>query len=133
MLPGMVAKPRIAIVGAGNLGTALAVSLMHAGYQIEGIVARKSAKSSVRAKKLAQEVNAPLLFDLEGVGANLVWFCVPDAEVARVAASVADRFRARGRIALHSSGVLTSDELSLLRKKGAAVASVHPLMTFVQG
>ncbi len=133
MLPGMAAKPRIAIVGAGNLGTALAVSLMHAGYQIEGIVARKSAKSSVRAKKLAQEIHAPLLFDLEGIGANLVWFCVPDSEIAHAAASVAAGFRAKGRIALHSSGALTSDELNPLRKKGAAVASVHPLMTFVRG
>jgi predicted short-subunit dehydrogenase-like oxidoreductase (DUF2520 family) len=133
MLPGMAAKPCIAIVGAGNLGTALAVSLVRVGYPIEGIVARNSAKSSVRAKKLAKEINAPLLFDLEGVGANLVWFCVPDSEIARAAASVAARFRAKGKIALHSSGALTSDELNPLRKKGAAVASVHPLMTFVRG
>src|SRR5579863_6383448 len=89
MLPGMAAKPRIAIVGAGNLGTALAVSLKRAGYLIEGIVARKSGNSSVRAKKLAQEVNAPLLFDLEGVGANIVWFCVPDSEIARAGVSFA--------------------------------------------
>jgi predicted short-subunit dehydrogenase-like oxidoreductase (DUF2520 family) len=36
-------------------------------------------------------------------------------------------------VALHSSGALTSDELAALRKRGAAVASVHPLMTFVRG
>jgi predicted short-subunit dehydrogenase-like oxidoreductase (DUF2520 family) len=34
---------------------------------------------------------------------------------------------------LHSSGALTSDELATLRKSGASVASVHPLMTFVPG
>jgi predicted short-subunit dehydrogenase-like oxidoreductase (DUF2520 family) len=28
---------------------------------------------------------------------------------------------------------LTSDELNLLRRRGAAVASVHPMMTFVRG
>lgn len=39
----------------------------------------------------------------------------------------------RGKIALHSSGALTSDELGALRQKGASVASVHPLMTFVRG
>lgn len=133
MLPGMAAKPRIAIVGAGNLGTALAVSLMRAGYPIEAIVARKSGKSGASAKKLAEKVNAPLLFDLDSVAANLVWFCVPDAEIARAAVSAAARFWAKGRIALHSSGALTSDELKPLRKKGASVASVHPLMTFVHG
>ncbi len=37
----------------------------------------------------------------------------------------------KGKIALHSSGALGSDELRGLRRRGAAVASVHPLMTFV--
>src|SRR5262249_46036944 len=37
-----------------------------------------------------------------------------------------------GTIALHSSGALTSDELSALRRAGASIASVHPLMTFVR-
>jgi predicted short-subunit dehydrogenase-like oxidoreductase (DUF2520 family) len=38
-----------------------------------------------------------------------------------------------GKIVFHSSGALSSDELNALRRKGAAVASVHPLMTFVRG
>jgi len=38
-----------------------------------------------------------------------------------------------GKIALHSSGVLTSEELTVLRRRGAAVASLHPMMTFVRG
>ena len=45
---------------------------------------------------------------------------------------LAGTLRWKGRVALHSSGALTSDELSSLRKRGAAVASVHPLMTFVR-
>jgi predicted dinucleotide-binding enzyme len=36
----MAAVPRISIVGAGNLGTALAVSLRRAGYTIESVMAR---------------------------------------------------------------------------------------------
>jgi predicted short-subunit dehydrogenase-like oxidoreductase (DUF2520 family) len=35
-------------------------------------------------------------------------------------------------VALHSSGALASDELAVLQRRGAAVASVHPLMTFVR-
>jgi len=38
----------------------------------------------------------------------------------------------KGKIVFHSSGALASDELEVLRRRGAAVASVHPLMTFVQ-
>jgi predicted short-subunit dehydrogenase-like oxidoreductase (DUF2520 family) len=64
--------------------------------------------------------------------ADLIWFCVPDSEVTKVAASLAKR-NWQGKIAFHSSGVLTSDALGSLKKLGAGVASVHPLMTFVAG
>jgi len=133
MLPGMAGRPRIAIVGAGNLGTALAVALHRAGYVIDAIIARKASKSRASARKLAKQINARLLSNLEQVNGQVVWFCVPDGEIARAAAAVSTKFQAKGKIALHSSGALGSDELDALRDRGAAVASVHPLMTFVRG
>jgi predicted short-subunit dehydrogenase-like oxidoreductase (DUF2520 family) len=60
-------------------------------------------------------------------------FCVPDSAIAAAAASLAGAADWKGKVALHSSGALTSDELAVLRERGAAVASVHPLMTFVRG
>jgi predicted short-subunit dehydrogenase-like oxidoreductase (DUF2520 family) len=65
--------------------------------------------------------------------ANVLWFCVPDAEIALAARSFAGKIRWKGKVALHSSGALTSDELAILRERGAVVASVHPMMTFVRG
>ena len=53
--------------------------------------------------------------------------------IGRTAAALAGEFQGHDKIALHSSGALSSDELEPLRRKGAAVASVHPLMTFVRG
>jgi len=38
----------------------------------------------------------------------------------------------KGAIVFHSSGALSADELAYLRRKGASVASVHPMMTFVK-
>ncbi len=64
---------------------------------------------------------------------EIVWFCVPDAAIAGAAASLTGAADWHGKIALHSSGALTSDELDGLRRVGAMVASVHPLMTFVRG
>jgi hypothetical protein len=62
ILPGMSAKPatkpRIAIVGAGNLASALAASLHGAGYSIEQIISRSRAQSLQRARRLAREVGA---------------------------------------------------------------------------
>ena len=147
MLPGMVAKPRVAIVGAGNLGTALALALRTAGYEIDAVLARSRATSSGRAssrgtganssqrkaRRLARLVGARELTDLSTVQAELIWFCVPDAAISQSARSLAEKVEWKGRIALHSSGALTSDALRVLRRRGASVASVHPMMTFVRG
>ena len=141
MLPGMAGKPRVAIVGAGNLGRALAVSLRRAGYDVEAVIARSRGASLRRAQSLAKQVGARALSDssvgpsvgLAALRADLIWFCVPDAEIVRTARSLAGKIEGKGRVALHSSGALSSDALAVLRRRGAFVASVHPMMTFVRG
>ena len=133
MLPGMAAKPLVAIVGAGNFGTVLGVSLRRAGYRIEAVIARSRGASLKKAQRLAKEVDARALANPSDLRAGLIWFCVPDAEIARAARVLAGKIEWKGRVALHSSGALTSEELGGLRNRGAAVASVHPLMTFVRG
>jgi predicted short-subunit dehydrogenase-like oxidoreductase (DUF2520 family) len=133
MLPGMAEKPSIALVGAGSLATALAISLRRAGYRIDAVVAREAGSSLMRARRLARRVRAHVVVRTDRLNAKILWLCVPDSEIAYAAASLAETFRGKGRIALHSSGALTSDELEPLRSNGAAVASAHPLMTFVKG
>ena len=128
----MAARPGITLVGAGNLASALAASLRRADYGIDGIVTRSDSASQRRARLLAREVNSSVVSPAQ-IKSKVVWFCVPDGEIARAARSLAPALEWNGRIALHSSGALTSDELDVLRRRGAAVASVHPLMTFVHG
>lgn len=132
MLPGMAGKAHIAVVGAGNLGSALALALRRGGYTIDAVVAH-SGRSQVRARELAKRVRAPVTVSLVGSDAEVVWICVPDSAVARAAETLAAQIEWKGRVALHSSGALTSDALTPLRARGAAVASAHPLMTFVRG
>jgi|SRR5579859_165319 len=129
----MPAKPRIAIVGAGNLGTALARSLSRAGFPIAALVVRPHSKSIKQARQLAKQLGSRVVSDIAQLNADLLWFCVPDSEIAEAARLFAKSTKVRGRFAFHSSGALSSDELVLLRRKGFAVASVHPLMTFVPG
>jgi predicted short-subunit dehydrogenase-like oxidoreductase (DUF2520 family) len=133
MLPGMAGKARVAIVGPGNLGTALALALHRAGYLIEAVIAHSRGASLKRAQRLAKKVGARALTDISTVRAELIWLCVPDAEITRVARLLAGKAEWTGRVALHSSGALSSDELTPLRERGAGVASVHPMMTFVRG
>ena len=138
MLPGMAvkppSKPRIAIVGAGNLAGALATSLRSAGYKIDQIISRGRSGSLRRAQRLAREVGASAMATAQAqIQAEIIWFCVPDGAISRAADSLTAAASWKGEVALHSSGALTSDELAVLRERGAAVASVHPLMTFVRG
>jgi predicted short-subunit dehydrogenase-like oxidoreductase (DUF2520 family) len=132
----------VAIVGAGRLATFLAVALNDAGFTITEIVARDSPRSRQCARRLAAKVAAQrVTVHSAALDANLLWFCVPDREIRGAASVVADHLVARElaqqkvkvRSAFHSSGALSSRELEPLRKAGAAVASVHPLMTFVAG
>lgn len=106
-------RPSVAIIGLGRLGTALAQRLSEAGYKVSKIRSRRSPRVSQ-------------------LRADVVWFCVPDAEIATVARSFSE-VEWKGKVAFHSSGVLTSDVLAPLRRAGARFASVHPLMTFVKG
>src|SRR5579863_6880904 len=138
ILPGMprklTKKPRIAIVGAGNLASALAVSLWAAGYKIEQVVAREQAASMRRALRLAREIGTSAVAAARAhIQAEIVWFCVPDGAIAAAAESLKEAANWHGKVALHSSGALASGELDALQRRGAAAASVHPLMTFVRG
>ena len=134
MLPAMATKPRIAIVGPGRLGIALALELTRAGYTIAEVVSRGPAASRRKARALAKLVHArATTLGNARFDADLIWFCVPDRSIASVARELPASAQWQGKVAFHSSGALPSDELDVLRQRGAAVASVHPMMTFVAG
>jgi len=131
-MPRTQAKPTIAIVGPGRLGSALAYQLKDAGYQIGEVVSRNNAASRRKAAKLPESLGARQSEMKSAVlDADLIWLCVPDGQIAAVARALAKQTQWKGKIAFHSSGALASDELKVLRKRGASVAAVHPLMTFV--
>ena len=150
----MTRKPSIAIVGAGSLATFLAAALNDAGFTITEIIARDTPQSRRHARALAARVGARTVTTRSAMlDTTLLWFCVPDREIRgsasalaghlstravahkknRVQSKVQSKVPSRVRFAFHSSGALLSRELEPLRKAGIAVASVHPLMTFVAG
>src|SRR5271165_3426280 len=124
----------VSIVGAGNLGTALALTLPSAGCEVKFIATRAKNKSGARTKALARKLKARLVeLGKEPLETDLVWIAVPDDSITQVANRLADAQEWKGRIVVHSSGALTSEELAPLHEKGARVSSVHPMMTFVLG
>lgn len=128
------------MVGAGSLANFLAVALHNAGFTITEIIARDLPQSRRHARTLAAKVGAQAAtIHSARLDAALLWFCVPDGQIRSAASALAAHLAARAdqkveiRFALHSSGALSSGELNPLRTAGAAVATAHPLMTFVAG
>jgi predicted short-subunit dehydrogenase-like oxidoreductase (DUF2520 family) len=127
-------KATITLIGAGNLAQALGPALKAAGYQIEFIAARETASSRRRAAMLAGtlEAHTQSLNDA-GPHSEIVWICHTDDALAETAKLLARKPGWSGKIVFHSSGALSSDVLSPLKREGAHTASLHPMMTFVPG
>lgn len=130
-------KPEVAIIGAGRLGTALAVALAAKDYPICSLVARRlesARKSATLVRKAATSLDAAVAaLAAKQIGllpqADLVLISVPDDQIAEVAAQLSPLNFAPKPVALHTSGALSSDVLSPLRAKGWSVGSVHPLIS----
>jgi len=83
---------------------------------------------------LARKIGATaVVVGRDAIAAQAVWLCVPDREIRKGAEVLSNAGGWQGKIAFHSSGALGSHELQALKKRGAAIASAHPLMTFVRG
>jgi predicted short-subunit dehydrogenase-like oxidoreductase (DUF2520 family) len=139
----------IAVVGAGRLGTALALALADEGCHINALVAQHKAHAR-RAARLftAPRPHALAVDELNTLpSSELLLIATPDDRVAKTAARLAEfesdlsderrsdarkdgaRARTPTRIALHTSGALSSDVLAPLRARGFSVGSLHPLVS----
>lgn len=123
---------RVAIVGAGSFASSLAPALRESGYAITEIVSRDAPGSRLRAQRLAVKVGArAATIKTATLNAELLWFCIPDREIRVATVLFSGRSLGKVRFAFHSSGALPASQLGSLRRSGVAIASVHPLMTFV--
>jgi len=117
---------RVGFIGAGTVGTALAVLLSRKGYKVAGAYSR--SRSS--AEKLAKEVSGCRVLDSSQAVADaseLIFITTPDDAIASVVSQV--KWSA-GRNVVHCSGADSTDILEPARKAGAMVGGFHPLQTF---
>lgn len=129
-----IRKLHLTLIGAGNLAAAIGPALRSAGCIIDTVAGRALPTSRRRAGALAKKLGARLeLLEKIEPSSAILWICHKDDALAETAALLARRSGWQGKIVLHSSGALTSDVLAPLRRVGARVASVHPMMTFVPG
>jgi predicted short-subunit dehydrogenase-like oxidoreductase (DUF2520 family) len=116
----------VAVVGAGRVGTALAVLLQRAGHRIVGVSGRDATRE--RAARYLPNVPFAATEDVVPDG-ELVLVTVPDVAIGRVSRdlSAAGAFR-QGQIVAHTSGARPRDELHTPAEIRTLV--LHPLQTF---
>lgn len=118
-------RPAIGIVGAGAVGTALAVAITRAGWPLVAVASRDAGRRErmrglVPAIRLFAEANA--LLD----EAELVILAVPDDAIPAVAGGL----RLYGGQALvHTSGLLGADALAPAMAAGSQAGAFHPLVS----
>jgi predicted short-subunit dehydrogenase-like oxidoreductase (DUF2520 family) len=135
-------KLTLAVVGAGRVGSALALALTARGHRISAIVTRRKQ----HARRVVQLFPRPRPLALATSElaslprTDLLLIATPDEQIAATAARLAKikhsqstaqitGTRQRVHVALHTSGALSSDALAALRATGFAVGSLHPLIS----
>ena len=116
----------VAVVGAGRVGTALAVLLARAGHRLVAVSGRDATRA--RTEKFLPGVT--VIPAVEAVReAELVLIGVPDDAIAETADGIAGAVREGAHVA-HLSGSAPLGELDRVALAGARVFSLHPLQTF---
>ncbi len=117
---------KIGFIGAGTVGTALAVLLSQKGYEFIGASRRSPASVGKSTRTVS---NLHLLDSNQEVAdnADLTFITTPDDAIAAVVSQV--KWTA-GRSVVHCSGADSTDILEPARKSGARVGGFHPLQTF---
>jgi predicted short-subunit dehydrogenase-like oxidoreductase (DUF2520 family) len=117
---------KLGFIGAGTVGTALALRLSAEGYQVVAV----SGRPYTSAQKLAQTIsgcravrNNQAVADM----ADFVFITTPDDAIGTVAAEVKWR---PGQGVVHCSGADSTEVLKPARDLGARVGAFHPLQTF---
>jgi predicted short-subunit dehydrogenase-like oxidoreductase (DUF2520 family) len=119
---------RVAVVGAGRTGTAVAVLLQRGGHRVVAVSGRGPTRDRAAAYLPDVPVLDPVAAAREG---ELVVIGVPDDEIEPIVQAIAAEggFHT-GQYVAHLSGATPLAALDAARAAGASRLSIHPLQTF---
>lgn len=118
----------VAVVGAGRVGTAIAVLLGRAGHRVVAVAGRGATADRARVHLPGVAVRTPAE---AAAGAGLVVVGTPDDAIE----ATVDRIAAAGAVGpstsvAHLSGALGLEALAPAVRAGARPLAIHPLQTF---
>ena len=122
-------KEKIGIIGAGRLGSALAITLKRNGACISGI----SCKDEAESKFVAEKIAVKAFSDNHELAQNsdVIFLTVPDSLITKVAQELLAKGLAAGTVMLHCSGAMSG--FALPQAEGIYRGSFHPLQSFAGG
>ncbi|HEX2220859.1 MAG TPA: Rossmann-like and DUF2520 domain-containing protein [Gemmatimonadales bacterium] len=118
-----MARPGVAILGAGRMGQGLALALERGGRG--AILLSRTSHPVIPPLRLHPGPRATALSEAE-----LILLAVPDGAISSVATELATERAVLARhVVLHLSGLRDREALAPLAPTGAALGSFHPLQT----
>jgi len=119
-------RPRLAFIGAGRVGTALAIAFARAGWQVTAVASRAAER---RQQFIERVPGARAFVEPHAVldDADLIFLTVPDDAVPAVAGALR-LYSGQGLV--HTSGALPASVLDPAMAAGTSAAGFHPLVAF---
>lgn len=123
------ARLRVAVIGAGRVGSVLGAALLRAGHDVVAATA-VSERSRQRAERMLPGVEI-MPADEAAAVAELVLLTVPDDALRPLVAGLAHTgvWRA-GQLVAHTSGAQGIGVLDSAAARGVVPLALHPVMTF---
>jgi len=136
----------VSIIGAGRVGTAFAIALRKAGYDIDLVVAKHDRNAKRAARLIGNSTIGISATEFRRLaptrqdwfeGSPLIIIATPDDAIKSVAQELVATLRSHrkirkaspaSRVVMHTSGALSSEVLRPLQNEGFAVGSLHPLV-----
>lgn len=123
--------PVFSIIGAGRSGAGLARYFVEQGFEITALVEKNSERFRYLSGRFNWRFLTRQLTSDKMAAAHIVLLTVQDDLIAETAEQTARLLPAWiNKVVAHTSGTLPCEVLKPFRRKGAAVASVHPVYAF---
>ncbi len=123
-------KSEIAVIGAGRVSYSLVNALRRSGFNVSLIISQRlsSAKNlanKLKIKNYSHDINSLL------PNHKIFFLSVPDNQISIVAKKISKlNLDFKNSIFIHLSGAEDISSLSILKKRGAYIASFHIMQTF---
>jgi len=122
---------KITIIGAGKVGSAIAIELYTQGFEIVTLIDKnlsglKKIKTKCKCKSILTSLNTEVIEK-----SDVLIVCLKD-DVIRKYVKEMQKYNFKGKILLHTSGLLTSDIFKSLKAESKNTGSFHPAQTFTK-